>query len=210
MLETIELAPHARVALTTDDLATAARELGFSRVVRGEQVHGAVVAIAGAGDVIPGADGVVTTEKSVALAALGADCPCVALVAREAVAVAHSGWRGTVADIAPVAVRRLIEVGGRDVRAWIGPGIGPCCFEVGPEVVEALENAHGPLGELARPGPRGRPHVDLAGVIERSLAAVGVGSIARDPRCTRCDARLHSRRRDGAGCKHQAVIAALT
>src|SRR5262249_12238716 len=157
---------------------------------------------------------VATRERGIAIAALGADCPCVALVAPDvpAIAVAHSGWRGTVADVAPAAARALEAMGAsaRSLRAWIGPGIGPCCFEVGPEVVDALETAHGPLGELARPGPRGRPHVDLAGAIARRLVAAGVArdAIAHDGRCTKCDARLRSRRREGPGCGHQAVVVA--
>ncbi len=97
------------------------------------------------------ADGLVTNEKGLALFVFIADCIPILLSAPEAGAVGavHAGWRGTVADIAGKGVLALCrEYGARpqEIRAAVGPGIGPCCFETGPECPAAvgalgLENA---------------------------------------------------------------------
>jgi len=190
------------------------RALGGKALARGEQVHGAKVALLEAppGAAVPGADAL-ATRGSFALLALGADCPGVALLGAESVAVAHSGWRGAVADVAPLAADALASWGEERTRlhAFVGPGIGVCCFEVGDEVVAAFEQAHGPLGALVAPGPRGRAHIDLKGAIARRLVTRGgllPENVLVAPECTKCAAeRFFSRRREGPGCGHHAVVA---
>ncbi len=145
--------------------------------------------------------------------ALGADCPGVAIVGEESVAVAHSGWRGAVSDIAPNAVAALVAWGEKasELRAFVGPGIGVCCFEVGDEVVAAFEQAHGPMGSLVR-RPR-KAHIDLKGAIARRLvekAGLRPENVVVAPECTKCASEtFFSRRREGPGCGHHAVIAHL-
>ncbi len=94
----------------------------------------------------PEADGVMTDEKSVALVVQVADCvPLLMADPRTgAVAAVHAGWRGTAANIAAAAVRRLHQQYGcrpEDLVAAIGPCIGACCYQVGPEVREAFTSA---------------------------------------------------------------------
>jgi YfiH family protein len=187
-----------------------------SSIVRAQQVHGADVVTLDAPPLEPPrADALATRSRGLVLLALGADCPGVALLADEvaAVAVAHSGWRGTVADVAPRAVEPLVVWGARprEIDAWIGPGIGPCCFEVGDEVVAAFESAHGALGELVRKGPRGRPHVDLPRAIARRLverAGLDPARVLVSGICTRCSPeRLFSRRGEGPSCGHHGLAA---
>ncbi|HZV01480.1 MAG TPA: polyphenol oxidase family protein [Planctomycetota bacterium] len=180
-------------------------------VMRAEQVHGGAVRVLDGdpGSAVPGVDGLATRSRLVLLA-LGADCPGIAIVGRRSVAVAHSGWRGTVADIGVNAVSALVSLGEEraELRAFVGPGIGACCFEVGDEVVEAFERAHGPLGRLL--SHKKKAHIDLKGAIERRLREVaGVGSVTVAPECTRCSPTLFSRRRDGPGCGNHAVVAHL-
>ena len=83
--------------------------------------------------------------------------------------------------------------------AALGPSIGPCCYEVGPELVEQL----GPGGAaFFRPGGRGRPHLDLRAANVRQLQEAGIPSdrIAHVADCTFCRADLyHSFRREGRG-----------
>jgi len=122
-----------------------------------------------------------------------ADCIPILLVdeRRRAVAAVHAGWRGTVAGIAAGAVeamRRRFGTDPRDVHAAIGPGIGKCCFEVGPEVAAEF-------------GERGRAHIDLAAANRGRLLEAGVTPerIYTSNLCTKCRAEeFHSFRRDGA------------
>jgi hypothetical protein len=118
------------------------------------------------------------------------------------VAAAHAGWRGTVAGAAANAVHAMVDrFGSRavDIRVALGPSIGPCCFEVGPEVVDAFRAALPPIAGLVVAGAR-RDHIDLRVATRALLERVGVRPEHIDdrPPCTRCDeARFFSFRRDG-------------
>lgn len=190
------------------------RALGGRPLARAEQVHGALVVTLDAAptEAIRGADGLATRSRAAVLA-LGADCPGIAILGEASVAVAHSGWRGAVADIAPLAVESLVALGEErsSMRAFVGPGIGVCCFEVGDEVVAAFEQAHGPLGVLVE--QRKKSHIDLKGAIARRLverAGLRPEHVVVAPECTRCSPdKFFSRRREGPGCGHHAVAAFL-
>jgi len=132
-----------------------------------------------------------------------ADCLPILIVdpRRRAVAAAHAGWRGTASGVAARAVEALVAAGSHpeDLLAALGPSIGPCCYEVGEE----LRAAFGPTGAaLFRPGPRGRPHLDLRAANLGQLVAAGLRPhhIHEVGDCTACRADLYySYRRDGAG-----------
>lgn len=138
------------------------------------------------------------------LGAFAADC--IPLVMADPVtrvcAAAHAGWRGTVAGAAVNGVRVMEErFGARpgDVRVALGPSIGPCCFEVGPEVTAAFREAFAELPGLVVAGPR-KDHIDLRLATRAQLERMGVRPEHIDdrPPCTRCDAeRFFSFRRDG-------------
>ncbi len=120
-----------------------------------------------------------------------ADCIPLLLVddANRAVAAVHAGWRGTVAQIAQRAVDAMRSRFGTQpehLHVAIGPGIGNCCFEVGPEVAEQF-------------GRVGRVHIDLAEENRRQLLEAGVtpARIYASNLCTMCGAgEFHSFRRD--------------
>jgi YfiH family protein len=166
------------------------------------QVHGTVV-LQAPWDGTPEADAAVAVTPGVLLGIATADCLPVLLVdpVRRAVAAAHAGWRGTVGQIARRAVEALVDQGSRpaDVLAALGPGIGPCCYEVGEE----LRAAFGPGGAaFFRSGPHGRPHLDVRAANVRQLEEVGVRPerIHHVDHCTSCRSdRYYSYRRDGAG-----------
>ena len=130
-----------------------------------------------------------------------ADCLPVLVVdpRRRRVAAVHAGWRGTAAGIAGKAVLALATLGSEpaDLVAALGPGIGPCCYEVGEE----LRKAFGPGGDaFFRPGPRGRLHLDVRAANVRQLVEAGLrsGNIHHAEDCTTCRADLyHSYRREG-------------
>jgi YfiH family protein len=167
-----------------------------------KQVHGAAVRRA-PWTGFPEGDAAVADEPGLILGIETADCLPVLIVdpRRRAVAAAHAGWRGTAAGVARAAVDALVAGGSRpeDLVAATGPGIGPCCYEVGEE----LRAAFGDGGAaFFRPGPRGRPHLDVRAANERQLREAGVSEerIHRVADCTRCRAELyHSYRRDGRG-----------
>jgi copper oxidase (laccase) domain-containing protein len=103
------------------------------------------------------------------------------------------------------------ELGGRAeaIRVALGPSIGPCCFEVGPEVVAEFRAAFGDLAGLVVAGPH-KDHVDLRVAMRAALERAGVAPDAIDdaPPCTRCNPdRFFSYRRDGkAGGMHMGFI----
>lgn len=181
-----------------------------------EQVHGpGVVVVERAGGPLAPlgrGDALVTDRPGVALAVRVADCVPILLHApgsHPAVAAVHSGWRGTAAGVVGAAVAALRRLAGPDaeVRAVVGPHIGQDAFEVGDEVVVALEAASGlARGGFARPGARDHAHVDLSVVIAAQLAAAGVRHVAWVEGCTTRDAHLWSHRRDAERGGRQAGV----
>lgn len=161
----------------------------------------------------PEFDGLVCDRPGPVLGAFAADCVPILFgdpVARVCGA-AHAGWRGTVGGVAERVVARMVELGARaaDVRVALGPSIGPCCFEVGAEVVAAFRDRFGEVAGLVVPGPQ-KDHIDLRVALVAALARAGVGRDHVDaaPPCTRCEAdRFFSYRRDGLeGGVHMGFI----
>ena len=118
--------------------------------VCGKQVHGNNVMVVDESHARPAygygtlyeADGYVTTTPGVPLVVFTADCIPLLLAdeKNKVVAAVHSGWRSTVADIENVAIEKMLLCGAelQNIHACIGPAIGKCCFEVGSEVIEAV------------------------------------------------------------------------
>lgn len=157
-------------------------------------------------------DGLITDEPGVALCCFGADCTPILLFdpVRRAAGAVHSGWRGTAMGIAARAVEAMArEFGSRpsDLRAAIGPCIGLCCFEVGPEVAAAMRSALGPEAEPFL-SPRGEKyHVDLKGLNRLWLERAGLTVIDVCPDCTKCQPqRFWSHRAVGNARGGQAGI----
>ena len=160
----------------------------------GLQVHKADVAVhvaaqdpspyAEPGTALEEVDGHVVRRPGLAPLVLTADCLPVALAGPGGVAMLHCGWRGLAGGIVG---RGALAV--EATSAAIGPGIGPCCFEVGPEVLEAF----GDLGEGIADGRM----LDLPEVARRLLARAGVEAVESAGLCTFCEAELFfSHRRD--------------
>ena len=165
-----------------------ALEIPIQRLVQAGQVHGVEVRTVGAADagrgaadrpsVLPPADALITDVPDLYLFACFADCVPLLFFdpVRRAVGVAHAGWRGTVADMAGATVRALAEAYGSrpdDLLVVIGPSIGPCCYEVGDEVVHAARRLPDP-SELLHPGVAGRLHFDLWQANRQLLLAADV------------------------------------
>jgi len=164
------------------------------------QVHGCAVATPPWKEP-PDADASVTGQPGMLLAIETADCLPVLIVdpIRRRVAAAHAGWRGTAARVTQSAVRAMVDTGSKaeDLLVALGPSIGPCCYEVGPEV----EAAFGPSGAgFFVTGTADRKHLDVAAANRAQLEEVGIAPSRIDSvgHCTKCREDLFfSYRRDG-------------
>lgn len=152
-----------------------------------EQVHGAEVHRVDTSGSAGRGDAVWTTEPGLPVAVFTADCFGVVVTSRSAVGVAHAGWRGARSGVVSALVTAMAGEGHVVDTAFVGPGIGPCCFEVGPDV------AAGFPGEPAMTS-WGTPSVDLARSIRSQLGGIPVWSVGG---CTRHEPGWFSHRRDG-------------
>jgi YfiH family protein len=163
-----------------------AAALGFEpgQIVFARQVHGArLVEHPRAGSLVE-ADGHVLREAGTAALVFTADCLPIAVAGPKGMAMLHAGWRGLAGGILGAGVEAV-----EATSAAIGPGIGPCCYEVGEEVLESFAN----LGEGVAKGRM----LDLPEVARRLLAAAGVERVESAGLCTSCEADLFfSHRRD--------------
>lgn len=216
MLRSVLLAgiPHGFTGVAEGDLrpgrpgaaATAARiaaQLGGDTLRVLSQVHGARVVDVAEADGRTEADAVISTDPAAVIAVRVADCVPILLAAPGAVAAVHAGWRGTAADILRLTVAALSARTGAPpaaMRAVLGPAIGPCCYEVGSEVIEAVGRVA--PGEGWRQGRQ----VDLRAANAAIGRALGLRVEIVGP-CTRCDPAYWSHRRDGeAGGRQAGVI----
>lgn len=173
----------------------------------------------------PECDGLLTLRPGQAVAVKTADC--VPLLLHDplsgAAAAVHAGWRGAAGDIATRAVRAVVQATGSpptEFHALLGPAIGPCCFEVGKEVLAAFAaGGRDPDQIRARQpppsaGPAGdRARLDLRRDTRLRLRAAGLRDdrIRQSDHCTRCGPDFHSYRREGrrAG-RNWAAVRALS
>ena len=183
-------------------LATA---LGIApeNVVMGRQVHGAElrrhegqqepqVYAEGARSPLE-VDAHATDQPGLVPLVMVADCLPIALAGPGGVAIAHGGWRGLAGGIVAKAVEAA-----RAETAAIGPGIGPCCYEVGEEVLAEFSDLDGVAS--------GRM-LDLPAVARALLARAGVETVEAAELCTSCNPELfYSHRRDGGRTGRQAGL----
>jgi YfiH family protein len=132
------------------------------------------------------ADALWTSERGLPLAIFTADCLGVVLTASDAVGIAHAGWRGAVGDVVGELRAAMSRSGHTPQRAAVGPGIGPCCFEVGPEVAGQFPDQ----GALTT---WGTTSVDLLAAVEPSLSGLEVWSTSA---CTKHEEGWFSHRAD--------------
>lgn len=189
--------------LTEDEEAAVAENrlrlagaLGFApeQIVFARQVHGTELLQHPRQPGVVEADGHVVRAPGPVPLVFAADCLPVALHGPRGLAMVHAGWRGLAGGILAAGA----EAVGAD-RAAIGPGIGPCCYEVGEEVLAAFAE----LGDVAE----GRM-LDLPEVARRLLIQAGVEEVESAGLCTSCEADLFfSHRRDAGRTGRQAGLA---
>jgi polyphenol oxidase len=196
-----------RVTENRRRLAAKARVAG-ERVVMGWQVHGSDLrewdgpapenAYAEPGDKeLPRVDGHLTEQPGLGMLVLVADCYPVALSDGRRAAMLHCGWRPLAGGIVEKAVASFDMA----PAAAVGPGIGGCCYEVGPEVLEQFADV---------PQAADGRMLDLRRVIGARLEAAGVGEVYHLDRCTSCLPDLYfSHRRDDGLTGRQAGLCVL-
>lgn len=183
----------------------AALGLDPARIPIGLQVHGGELAFhskpqqpspfARPGSEIPEVDGHVVRAPGLAPLVFAADCLPVALSGPGGVAMLHCGWRGLAGGIVAAGAEAVGAT-----AAAIGPGIGPCCYEVGDEVLDAFSA----LGDGTADGRM----LDLPEVTRRLLGEAGVMKVESAGLCTSCEPQLFfSHRRDHGHTGRQAGIA---
>jgi YfiH family protein len=187
---------NRRIACETLDLPY--DRLAFNRQVHSPTVHRARPR--GRGE--PG-DGLWSDEPGLPMLAMSADCLPIAIARTEgppALAVLHAGWRGLAEGVIAAGVEALSDDSSQSLAAVVGPAIGPCCYEVGPEVSRLFDD------DLTADG-----RLDLWSAAERALRASGVERVDRIDLCTRDHPDLFfSHRRDGRARGVQGVIGAVT
>ena len=178
------------------------------------QVHGARVMDAAevADGTFPEADASWTAGAGRVCAVLVADCMPVLFCDRtgDRVAAAHAGWRGLAGGVLEATMDAAGFVPDRTL-AWLGPAIGPACFEVGDDVRAAFVDAAGTTVAEVRaafvPHAPGKWLADLAALARIRLGAVGVQAVLASNQCTMSDARrFYSYRRDGITGRMAAAI----
>ena len=174
-------------------------------IAMGHQVHGAELQVRDRppqpGAPLERVDAQVTTSAALTPLVLVADCVPLVLSAPGAVAAVHCGWRGVAAGIVARAVAEVVALGDGSVSAAVGPGIGPCCYEVGAEVMESFaargHDLHGPM-------------LDLPACVAVELERAGVEDVAVAGICVSCNEQVFfSHRRDGGVTGRQAALAWL-
>ena len=169
------------------------------RLALNRQVHGTTVNRAEAGERSKDGDGLWTDEPGVPMLAFSADCLPIALArvnGTPGLALLHAGRLGLLDGIVQAGVAAL----GGPLMAIVGPGIGPCCYEVGEDILGAYRARFGPDVLQGR-------NLDLWTATERALREAGVDAVERLDVCTACEAgRFFSHRRDGPLTGRQGVI----
>ncbi len=166
-----------------------------ARVVTCHLVHSAEVRVVGnddAGHVVGKCDGLVTEDREVFLFMRFADCLPILIndPVRDVVSLAHAGWRGTVKNVAGAVVNTMVDRLGcaaENLVAVLGPAIGPCCYEIGEEVIEAVTQTFGSDFHLLANHHGNHAHFDLWEANRRQLATAGVDKIFKMPLCTACN-----------------------
>jgi polyphenol oxidase len=192
-------------------------------VTVGEQVHGIKImtVTAGergrghftAGDSLPATDGLLTTEAGIVLMAHAADCTLLFFYdpKRQCIGLAHAGWRGAVAGMSAAMVEAMMAEGcsRENIRVALSPTIGPCCYRVGDNVVEAVEPCfHSEVFIKKSDGI----YFDLPGLQKLQLIRAGILAkhLSASRYCTRCHAdKFFSYRAFGGHTGRMAGVIAM-
>ncbi len=162
--------------------------------------------------VYPECDALITADPGCALLVYTADCTPVLLwdPVTGAVGAVHAGWRGTAADLAGKTAKKMAAEFGckpENIRAAIGPNIGPCCFATDGDVPSAMLARFGPAAEESIRREGEKYYVNLKELNALSLKRAGVASVTVSSACTACESsRFWSHRVTGGHRGSQGAV----
>ncbi|MBT3797047.1 MAG: peptidoglycan editing factor PgeF [Candidatus Marinimicrobia bacterium] len=174
--------------------------LGFNsrNLVVPKQIHSNKIKLVDNPCRIDNVDGILSKTRSTVLSILVADCIPLFLFnpSTQYFGLIHSGWRGTHSNISQNAINKLKEEGNssNSTIAVIGPSIGQCCFEVGPEVASKFDSSYSIKGN------KDRMLLNLKGIVKDQLIHSGLqkSNILLSSECTYCETEtFYSYRRQG-------------
>lgn len=202
-LASLNIALHRgdRSENVAENYARLGKTIGFDpqKLVLAHQVHGDAVRVVTEEDCLgldhhqyPECDGLITNTPGVTLVVFTADCTPILLSdpVTGAVGAVHAGWRGTAEDIAGKAVKKMVEELGccpENIRAAIGPNIGPCCFETHQDVPDAMVEALGDAAWEHITKKNDKYYVNLKTLNAAFLHRAGVTQIRCATECTACE-----------------------
>lgn len=144
----------------------------------------------------PQADGMLSNEKGILMAVYAADCVPILVYDPEkhCAAALHGGWKGCYSEIAPQGLRqmtRLYKSAPQDVRVWMGPAIGSCCYQVDQDLAEKFQNRFGLTAPPYIEKRNGSWYLDLREIHKWQLIKMGVPAhqISCDTHCSYCNKR---------------------
>ncbi len=221
--------PFIKVVFTNKDMDVSKREdrekickeIGFhlENLTFNKQVHGSRIRIIKEDNisVAEEGDGLITNLIKVPLLVFVADCVSIGIIdlKKKVIGVAHAGWRGTYEEIGEKLIQKMCEQfysERKDMVAVIGPSIGPCCYEVGYDVIQKFNNKFTNIKESFYIIREGRYFLNLWKLNEYSLVRNGIKKeeIINLNLCTYCNKNLfHSYRRDEGTGKRMGLILEL-
>lgn len=189
--------------ITNRALASGELNINSHDLIAGKQVHGDRVAVVdrrdlGRGavsyeDSIPATDALVTGDPGVPLSSYYADCVPLFFLdpVKRIIALAHAGWKGTALKIGRKVVETMAGTFGSEPRhclAGVGPAIGPCCYEVGEQVMEPFHQSFTDIKDMTGPSSPGKWFLDLWEANRRTLVEAGLKpeNIIVSSICTSC------------------------
>jgi len=186
------LGSRDETAAVRENRARVAEHLQAATVLTAHQIHSPtaiVVTQAWPATERPRADALVTATRGIAVGVLAADCIPVLFADPVAgvVAAAHAGWRGAIGGVLESTIAGMEGLGARreDIRAAVGPCIGPDAYEVGWDFErDFLERDPDSRPFFSRPSPEARPHFDLPGYALHRLRRAGLGQASGCTACT--------------------------
>lgn len=165
-------------------------------------------------DAFPKTDALVTNDANVWLLSTHADCAPVFVFdpVKSAVGIAHAGWKGLLFGIVGKTITRFAEYfqsDPADLLVWVGPTIGPCCYQVGKDIADAFRTLYS--GENVVIISKGKPNLNLWRIVELELLHAGVPSqsIELPTECTACHSRYGSYRRDKKQTVYMGAVIGL-
>ena len=200
------------------DLIFQTLSISTEQVVTAHQEHGAHVALVGPsqrGTALPATDSLVSKAPGIALMLAFADCLPLMLYdpSRHIIALVHAGWRGVIAQVVASTVAVLRQSFGcdpADLLACLGPAIGPCCYEIGPELAQKIREVFGPPSGLLVPQSDGTLHFDLPAAVRRQLELAGIQHVENSDLCTSCHTEdFYSHRAENGRTGRFAAVLAL-